>query len=75
MTIQDCSGLFRSIRDDSGLFMGLPGTIRDSRICLRGNGVRRVGVRGEVSRSNVYMHMAPSNFESDLALKIIGVAM
>ena len=75
MTIQDCSGLFLSIRDDSGLFMGLPGTIRDSRICLRGNGVRRVGVRGEVSGPNVYMFMAPSNFKSDFALKGISLVM
>ena len=39
------------------------------------HGVRRVGVRGEVSGLNVYMLMAPSNFESDLALKFISVAM
>ena len=75
MTIRDCSGLFRTIRDYSGLFMGLLGTIRDSRICLRGYGVRRVGVRGEVSGSNVYMLMAPLNFKSDFALKGISLVM
>ena len=36
--------------------------------------VRRVGVRGEVSGSNVYMVMAPSSSESDFALKAISVA-
>ena len=55
--------------------MGLLGTIRESRICLRGYGVRRVGVRGEVSGSNVYMLMAPLNFKSDFALKGISLVM
>ena len=39
------------------------------------HGVRRVGVRGEVSGSNVYMLMAPSNFKSDFALKGISLVM
>ena len=75
MTIWELSGLYRTIRDYSGLFMGLLGIIRDSRICLRGYGVRRVGVRGEVSGSNVYMLMAPLNFKSDFALKGISLVM
>ena len=45
-----------------------------SRMCSHDYGVRRVGVRGEVSGSNVYMVMAPSSSKSDFALKAISVA-
>ena len=61
---------FHDARSCVGLSCGL-----FSRICLHGYGFRRVGVRGEVSGSNVYMVMAPSSFKSDFALKGISVAI